>query len=490
MPTKFLRLLFSLCLLASSLLAQGNDADSFKDKPAGHEKNRQLADLAYQANLKKYKSDTNILVLPGLVADRKKQRVEVMLESTKLAPGAACEFTVIAEASEHAYEAALIAFAKPSAIHQALEFIGRKPGQTMDPAAMRFWARGECFVLSLIESNEPPVRLEQLFVDRRTNKTLPEQGFRFTGSRRVSAPDGSAQEVYAADAYQPMAIVSLFNSPDSVFEVPYTAEQSEVYQNTISNPETSLAEGVRLTLRIEPLTNTAARLVKDLTLEIHAKPATGTNVLNGLQQLKNLAFQLKDADAVLNEKSTISSVLETIARLDREKNDYFLTVNFGADVTLGGAQALAKILSIMDCDRGIRINPPTDRQIFYRAFNPDRDLLDRNTRPYHPWDLSLSAKDGLVSGKLLGVDAIWKQGASAAELEFAESAIASPQDLRQALDAKPESARRPPVIMVFAPAPLTYGQLTKFLEPVWPAYKTILVYVDEPMPAIPERKQP
>lgn len=488
MRTLFLHLIFSMCLLVTPLLAQQTDSSAYKDLPANHEKNRQLAVSAYEANLKKFKSDTNILVLPGLVADRKNQRVEVMIESTKLTPGTPCEFTLIAEASEHAYEASLISFAKPSAIHEALKFIGRKPGQTKDPAAMRFWARGESFVLSIIKSNAPPVRLEKLFVDRRTDKTLREEGFRFTGSRRVPAMKDPQKDAYAADEYQPMAIVSLFNSPDSVFEVPYAAEQSEVYQNTISNPENPLTEGERLTLRIEPPTTNAARPAKDLDLEVRARPDLGTNAANGLQQLKNLAFQLKDAQAVLNEKTTISSVLEAITKLDRDKTDYYLTVHFGADVTLSGAQALAKILTIIDCDRGVRVNPPDDRQLYYRAFVPDRELLDRNARPYHPWELSFSQKNGVVSGKLLRVDATWKQGASAAELEFAESPIADPKALVAALNAQMDVARRPPIIMVYAPGTLTYAQLAKYLEPLWPAYKVIHVYVDELMPPVPVKK--
>ncbi len=490
LPAKFLRLIFSFCLLALSLVAQENDSAVFKDRPANHEKNRQLTATAYEANLKKFKGDTNILVLPGLIADRQNQRVEVTIENTRLAPGTPCEFTVIAEASEHAYEASLISFAKPSAVHEAMKFIGRKPGQTRDPTAMRFWARGETFILSLVKSNASPVRLEKMFVDRRTDKTLREEGFRFTGSRRVPAVKDPQKDAYAADEYQPMAIVSLFNTPDSVFEVPYAAEQSEVYQNTISNPETALTEGELMTLRIEPPANDAARPVKDLDLEVRARPEPGTNAANGLQQLKNMVFQLKDASVALNEKTTVSAMLEAITKLDRDKTDYYLTVHFGGDVTLGGAQAVAKILTIIDCDRGVRVNPPEDRQLFYRAFTPNRELLDRASRPYHPWELALTEKNGVVSGKLLRVDATWKQGASAAELEYAETPIANPKALVAVLNAKVDFARRPPILMVYAPGTLTYAQLAKYLEPLWPAYKVIHVYVDEPMPAMPERKQP
>ncbi len=483
-----LRVTFGLLLLAMPLLAQ--QSDHYKDKPAGHEKNKQSSVSADQANLKKYQGNTNILVLPGLVADRQKQRVEVMVESAKLAADAPCEFTIVAEASDNTYETLLISFARPSAIVQALEFIGRKPGEPVDPAAFRFWSKGECLVLSLLKTNEPPLRLEKMFVDRRTNKTLPEQGFRFTGSLRVPDPNNPPKEVYAADKYQPMSIVALFNSPGSIFEVPYVAEQSDVYQNTTVNPEHPLNEGTLLTLLIEPASGT--RPIKDLVLQVHANPAESFENSNGLKRLKNLVCQLKDAATVLNNHSSISSVFEAIAKLDRQNTDYYLTVNFGEDIDLGSAQALAKILAIMDCDRGIRINPPSSGQLFYRAFDPDRDLLDRSTRLYQPWELSLAEKDGVVSGKLLRVDSIWTN--SAATLEFHESAVSGSGDLQKEFAAETErtakahAAGRPPVIIVFAPASLKYGQLRKFLEPAILAHQTFQVFVDDPMPPIPAGK--
>jgi hypothetical protein len=481
-----------LLLLAGLLPAQ--EADPYKAKPAWHEKNQQLAASAYQANLKKHANDTNILVLPGLIANKQKQRVEVMVESAGLKEGAACEFTVVGESSQHAYEALLISFAQPSAVHQALKFIGQEPGEPVDPETLRFWARGECYQLSILRGNEPPIRLEKLFVDRRTGKTLPEAGFRFVGSRMVPALNDPGKKAYAADIYQPMAIVSLFNSTYSVLEVPYTAAKGDVYQNTSINPEQKLTEEDLLTLVIEPLNQADARRTKDLVLEVQAsKPAAAASV-TGLQRLNYLTFQLKDAATVLNQKPSLSSVMEALAPLDRKRNDYFLTVRFGDEVDLGSAQELAKILAIIDCERGVRIEPPPTGQLYYKAFMPDRELLDRDARFYHPWELALSEKDGTVSGKLLRINSVYRNSATKSELEIVEVSVSGPQEFRKELDAEAERTKKaktmakPPVIMVFAPASLKYGQLNKFLELALPTHKTIHVYVDEPMPPVPAKK--
>jgi hypothetical protein len=148
----------------------------------------------------------------------------------------------------------------------------------------------------------------------------------------------------------------------------------------------------------------------------------------------------------------------------------------------------------MDSERGIRIEPPPVGQLYYRAFTPDRELLDRDVRMFHPWELALLEKDGAVSGKLLRIDSIYRTGVTQSELEIVELPVSSRQDLRRELDAELERTRKankrvkPPGMMVFAPSTLSYGQLRKFLELSLPTHKTIHVYLDEPMPPIPGTK--
>ena len=487
-----LHLLALVFFLAASSLAQ--DETPFKIKPQGHEQNKQHAARAYESNRQKFAGDTNILVRPGLVADRKARRVEVMVERTALRVNAPCEFTVIDESSDHGYEALLISFARPSEVHRALQFIGAEPGESFDPGSLRYWPKGESFVLSLVRTNGPPLRLEQLLLDRRTGKTLREEGFLFTGSRMVPSSEDPRKQVYAADEFQPKSIVALFNSTYSVLEVPYSAVKETVYQNTVINPEHSLPEGALLTLLIEPASQSGLKRMKELVLHVEAASLPAAQSTNEVERLASLRPQLKDVGRVLNREETLISVIQTLAALDRKKHDYFVAVNFGDSVTLGQAQALARILSTIDREQGIRIEPPPTGQLYYRAFTPDRDLMDREARLFHPWELALSETNGQVSGRLLLVESVWKTNASRSELEFTELPVSGPQAIRQALDAETERARKaglqakPAVIMVFAPSTLSYGQLLKFLAPALGTHKVIHVYVDSPMPRIPGGK--
>ena len=485
------RLIPLLCLFSSFLLAQ--DVTVYKSKPKGHEKNQQQATNAYEANLKKYNGDTNVLVLPGVVAYRDRQRVEVMVESTRLESGAPCEFTVIAETSDHGYEANLISFAKPSDVHRAIQFIGTEPGESFDPDSLRFWAKGESFVLTIVQTNGSSFRLEKLVADKRNGKAPPDTGFMFTGSRMVDAPNGSNTLVYAADEYQPKSVVSLFNTPYSVLEVPYAARKDDVYQNMVVGPGYPLAEGTFLTLVIEPLNKGGGPRVRDIVLQVEAGTIPTNMTLTGMQRLSVMVCQLKDATNVLNATPSLLSVFDKLAKLDRKTYDYYLAVRIGDNVELRDVRSLGTVLSTIDSDRGVRIEPPPSGQLHYKAFNPDQQLLDRSTRIYHPWELSLTAKDGQVSGTLLLVDAVWKTGSSASELAYTEMPVSGPQDFRKELDADVERAKkagtrpRPSVIMVFAPPTLTYGQLMKFLTPALPTHTAIHVYLDTPMPPVPKK---
>ncbi len=475
----------ALCLPASRAAAQ----EDTLSKPKGHAQNKQLAARAYEDHLKKFAGDTNILVRPGLIADRMKRRVEVMVERTSLGADAPCEFTVIDETSDHGYEALLLSFAKPSDVHRALQFIGTEPGGAFDPGSHRHWARGESFVLSVVRSNTPPLRLEQLLIDRRTGRPLTERRFVFSGSKTVPAPANPLKKIYAADEFQPKSIVSLFNTPFTVLDVPGQIAKEEAYQNTIINPGHPLPEGALLTLLIEPLDRDGSKRVKDLRLQVHAgQTSTGDGPLSGLR------FQLKDAAFVLNAPDSLLSVVEALAVLDRKKHDHFLTVAFGDTVTLGQAGMLAQILATIDREQGVRIGPPPPGQIYYRAFTPDRELLDRDARMFHPVELALSEKDGQVAGQLLLIDSVWKKDATRSELQFTARPVSGPAQLRQELDAEADRTRqagqrpRLPVLMVFAPANLSHQQLIKFLDPALSTHRLIHVYLDVPMPPVPDGK--
>jgi hypothetical protein len=465
----------------------------FKALPQGHDENKRHVARIHQVELRRFASDTNRLVLPGLIADRRTRRVEVRVERSAVGANAPCEFLVVSEASDHGYEALLIAFARPSDIHAALRFIGTEPGQSYHPPSHRFWARGERFQLTVLATNTAPIRVENLLMDRRTASALPPDGFLFTGSRRIPSPDNPIRADYAADLYQPMAIASLFSTPYAVFEVPRSVSKETVYRNTTTNPDFPIAEGALLTLAIEPVLPPGSTGVQDLVLQVDAGPRTGKPPGSKVEALANLSVQLRDGSTVLNPDGSLVSVVQAIAGLDRQKRTPYLTIHWSPAIRLASAQALSEILASLDREEGIRIEPPLPGEPYYRAFTPDRQLLNRTDRLIHPLELALNHRDGRISGRLLRVESVWKEGASQPELRFIERPILDPADLRRELtserhpSASPATRPRPNVMLAFVPSDLTMGQLTAFLEPVLTNHTAIHLLLDEPMPPVPPK---
>jgi len=465
----------------------------FKARPSGHEENRARVARIHQDELRRFAGDTHRLVLPGLVADRRTRRIEVRVERSAVGANAPCEFLVVNESSDHGYEALLIAFARPSDLHAALRFIGTEPGQSYHPPSHRFWAKGERFLLSILATNTAPLRVENLLIDRRTDAALPPDGFLFTGSRRIPAPDDPSRADYAADTFQPMAIASLFSTPYAVFEVPRSVSKETVYRNTTVNPEFPIVEGTLLTLAIEPALPPGATRVPDLVLQVDAASRTENPPRSKVEALADLRVQLRDGTTVLNPDGSLVSVVGSIAALDRQKHAPFLTLQWSPDICLASAQSLAEILASLDREQGIRIEPPRAGDPYYRAFTPDRQLLDRTERLVQPLELALQQKDGRISGRLVMVDSIWKEGASRSELRFLERPLQGPADLRREIAADQERSRsagrrpRPNVLLAFASSDLTMGELTAFLEPVLTNHTAIHLFLDESLPAIPPK---
>lgn len=128
--------------------------------------------------------NTNLLVRPGLTADRTAQWVRVEAVATGMAAQDLVEFMLISEKSGHDYEAFAVSRAQPSEVHRALEYIGIPAGTPVDPETFRFWPKGEPVHITCswtpAETNrrehatdiQGPIRMEELILDTRTRQTL------------------------------------------------------------------------------------------------------------------------------------------------------------------------------------------------------------------------------------------------------------------------------------------------------------------------------
>jgi len=443
--------------------------------PAAAQNRQPSQDAAVDRRLEKARTaaaaDADVLVLRGLRADRRRGQVEVLAESTGLNGGAAVEFLVIGARSSHGYEALLWSYARPADVHKALEFAGLRAGAPFDPEALRMLAKGDRVRIGLRAGDGAPVPLERFVRDTRFRETLDEEGFVFGGS----AP--TDEGAYAADVRDPHCVVSLFNTPETVLDVPRRAGQSDVYQSHVVNADRLLPTNRLVTLVFERAADLGR--VRELTLDVR----TG----NGADPDDTPVYAFVDADGARDRVGDgLSGVMQRFKAMDEAGEVPYVTLRLGPGVPLSAARKTAAALRLIDGGGAAVIEPPPEGQLYYRAFLPESQWRRREDRLQQPWELHLFRKDGALAGRMVRHEADWSGGHSDPAFTTVAYTVADGGELRARLD-----AYRPPeqekywygalnVLLVFAPPRLPHGELLAFLKPVLDTHGTVYVFLESP----------
>ncbi len=462
MKRSWLCLLSGLILCLPELLAQGGPGDT----PAGYggsPMRRAESDAWDVQNQERHRGNGDKLVLPGLVADRITQRVDLRAETTELEKGAIIEFLLIDQTCGRGYESLLWSFAKPSDVHRALEFIGMKSGEPYHPDALRFWPKGERVNITLQQDNESkPVRLESLILDNRTGKALDPTGFMFTGSYRLPKEAPTYGGAYAADTFEPKSIASIFNMRLTVLDIPTRSPQRDVYGKLVLHPEAWFEPHALVTLVLEPQHKDGGARTIDLKLTFQKGP-TEPVVLSEAPSGNEVS------------KGEFTQALAAFGRLTEAGHDLFVQLDFADDLPLHRAQTYAHLIKAIDKDAGIRVEPPMKGQLFYEAFSPREEILDRDKRFVHPWELNL--KPGKDGGELEGTLWLYRtedNDAGDEQLTASHWPVQSSQALAKLI--RSENTRRqaseeiavPAALFVYAEPAMAYGNVTRFIADAFP----------------------
>lgn len=423
-------------------------------------------------------TESSVLELPHARADRAAREVRIEARATGIEGRTQAEFFLIATNSGHDYEAVAVSLARPSDVHRALEFIGLQPGRPIDPKALRFWPRGERVIAEFEwreggETSGPPrrTRMEETLLDLRTGRPLPADGLVFVGSARVPAPDGTGTVVYAADEIEPHSIASAFNLETTVLDIPRRGSQSALYDYQIVNPDLVWTAATPLTvvLRPEPRPAGDSRIVDlDLTVRPAADGSTSDPFLTRLTRQP-------DGTAVADgTPSAVQAAIESTAARD---HDVHLTIRLNDTLALSHLRAVGEWLAAVAEHPNVRVEPPPQGQLYYRALAPDPALRDRAERPSQPWELRLqpSQKDGGWKAVLSRVEPgrdILTDAPTFVSMDFEAD---TPAALRARLDEHGPGLR---VIVVYAPGRMSFGDMMKFVAPLTATHPVIHVFAD------------
>ncbi len=420
-----------------------------------------------------FEGNPDVLLRPGLVANRATKRVEILTEATGLKAGEIVEFIVIDQSCGRGYEALLWSFAKPSDVHEALTFIGMDQGEAFHPNAFRFWPKGErvhAHLLAPQEEKEAPseaLPLESYLQDKKTGQRLETKGFVFTGSFR--SPTNGA---YAADVIEPKSIITTFNLRNTVLDVPVRAPEREVYGTRLVHPEHVLQAHQLVTLILQPEFTDGTTRVRDLTLRVRSDT--------------DAPVALYQKDRELSSGAWVD-VLASFNRLTSEGKEPHVQLHFDEALTLADAARIAPLIKTIDTDAGIRVGPPGEGQLFYEAFCPRPEMRERESRFSHPWELQY---EETAEGKGKGILELWgfvdeDDETTATPLTAQRWPVASRAALKEAIekenarrDADPDAFPVPQALFVHAPPTARFGNLVQFIDSVLPDPATVYVFVD------------
>lgn len=430
--------------------------------------NAEQAQQRYAAYQERYADNPAVWVAPGVIARRDEARVEIWAEATGLPSDEPVEFILIAELSGHDYEAIAISYALPSAIHQALEFIGLPTGAPFNPRERRFFPRGERVRATVqwtdADDTEHHWQAEELIRDGRAQRALPVEGFAFVGSQTIPQ-DGTT--VYVADAFEPMSIISIYNEPTTVLDRPRRVEQSEVYGVLHPYPDRQPTAGQWLEVVLEPEFTDGRRRVAPLTLAIQA-------------QIDEYPVHLQlhaDDGTPLHKAPTVGAVLETLRERGAAGQTVFLSLEWDSNLPLNELRDLIQVLSALETKGELHLEPPTDTQwLFHRAFMPQAEHRDPARRPSQVLELRIARNDDQDTRALIRhIEDTRVRREDPFEPDITEYPLDAPADIPDVLE---EIGHRLPVLLVFAPAKLHYGDAMEWITPALDRLPTVYFFLE------------
>jgi hypothetical protein len=390
----------------------------------------------------------HLLARRGLLADRERRRVELLAEASGLGAYAAIEFGLVGELSDRGYEALAFSFARATDLAEALEFIGLPRGLNVKPKEHRFWPKGErVFIEVQVLTNEaaPPLPIESFVLDRRTEQPLARQGMIYCGSARRPAEAGGD---CLADHEPPMSLLSTYNEPQTVLDVPRPAPQGDVYESFVMHPDRKRPEGelLRFVFTPEPRPGGVPRV---LAVALTALPAAdGQGAAFDCSLDGEPARRLDDTGALIR---LMKSQVEA-------GRDPYVTLAIDDALPLAHVRDLCAALRLIEGENGVRMEPPPPGNIYYKAFLPDEKWRDRATRLSQPWELHVGRPPAAGAPPPLTLVQILEDWSDPASLDPKLTVREHPLKDHAELPAKiRELGGGPPVLLVYAPLDAPVG---------------------------------
>jgi len=463
-----------ICIISSLSVSTVQAEVTVPAEPNVRERNLASVRTLDAERMKKYSGQENFMIRPGLLADKAGQVIRVAAESLRLSEGSPVEFPLITANSGKDYEAHAVSFASALDIHNALVFIGLKPGHGVDAGTLQFWPRGDRVAVTFhyqdpTGTNRLHVPAGRLTLDTRTKKSLPENGFVFTGSEWVEVTEPTTTKVYSADAFTPNCIISHYNEGTTVLDVPRRDTQSAVYSYQVPNPVFLLPSNQLIEVTFEPYYKDSLPHAFDFMLVV--APGSSSNA-------DDLVYTLQDkAGCPVNTNFTFSGLLGCLERFSGTDQEAFVTFRPDDALSIATLQKVARLMDKLDTERGIRVEAPLKGHPYFRAFLPNEQHRKREERPSVAAELFLENAGGSTTGTLVLVSMEWQGQDTVPTFSETRVPLPSAEKLIPALTAKEDV---PAVILIFVKPSMKYGAFREFIATLLQRKTILYVFIQKP----------
>ena len=420
----------------------------------------------------------------GGVADRAARTVTLYGEATGLKPGDIAEFGAITQASAHDYESLFVVFADPADIAAAVEFLGVPRGRPASGRDLAFWPKGERVRMTVVralsdgssaESAARPVGA--LIRDAKADRTLDDERPVYCGSLWTTK-DGSPRCLAEDDG--PGSLLSSYNEPATLFDMPFQSPQTEVYERYLVSANYAFAKGdfVRIEISPEPAPDGAARRVLDLALAVSPKNAAPEFRFAARTPVQDGAASALEYAGVPEGPLPMMEFLRFSVELAK-KRDPFVQVSFDDGLTVDQAAKTAEVLRRLDTPRALRIEAPPEGQLYYQAFLPRAEWANRADRTSQPCELRFArGADGALSATLVKIEEIWsdKPDELRPDLKVSETPAAAPDAFAAQLEATGVDLT---VLLVFAPKDARLGEILPRVRAVVKTHPNVYIFGEE-----------
>ncbi len=321
-------------------------------------------------------------VWPGVMADTEARTVTVVAEAVGLDVGGVVEFVLVGETSDRDYEALAVVLARPSDVARALEAIGLPRGRPVLPRAFRFWPKGERVTLTARPFAGGPEHPVGAYVFDQPAQRGMSNLFTYVGS--VWREDGSCE----ADEPSPGSIISTYNAPTTVLDMPFAVTQNAAYGHYVVKEKLMARETLWCFIfRPERSADEPPRVVP---VELTAQPRAG------LAQPPAGVAEVEWVRRVSDGAVTTNALDETVKGfmgLTQSGREPFVALRFDDRLTVRAAVEAARVIEAIEGGNGVRVDGPAAGQLYYKAFLPNEAWRAQEKRLMQPYELRLE-RDG------------------------------------------------------------------------------------------------